>query len=224
MKKEVSKLRTEFIKYMVLRNFAPKTQDTYIGAVKGFAKHYNKSPDQLSPNDVREYLIFLKQIRKVHSSTYHVTRADLVCFCTNILKWKREHLDLPPHKREKGNPKILSVQEVQKLLNAVFNRKHKTMLMTAYGTGLRVSELVALKPIHIESDRMLVRVEQGKGQKDRYTIFPERLLQELRDYWQLFKPKVWLFPGSDNKQMCRTSAHRIYTNARKKAVLYKIAL
>jgi len=206
---------------MVLKNLTPKTQETYIRAVKGFADYYNLSPDRLTPLNIRDYLVYLKQKRKVSASTYHVTRAAIVCFYTGILKWKKYQLNLPVHKTVKRNPKILSIQEVQCLLSNIKNRKHRAILMTAYGTGLRVSELIHLKPIHIESDRMMVRVEQGKGQKDRYTILPERLLKELREYWKIYRPKIWLFPGkTKNNPITRYSVHQIYTRARKKSGIH----
>jgi site-specific recombinase XerD len=116
-------------------------------------------------------------------------------------------------------PEILSGKELERLFGVTTNIKHRVLLMTAYAGGLRVSEVVRLKVTDIHSDRMMIRVEQGKGRKDRYTLLSERLLGELRAYWKLKHPDPWLFPGHSNLPMTREMAHHIYVTAVKKAGL-----
>ena len=141
------------------------------------------------------------------------------CFYTQVLKWDETRFHIPRRSRQKKRPRVLSVQETSRLLGVVTNPKHRALLMTVYGAGLRVSEVVRLKPHHIESDRMLIRVEQAKGRVDRYTILQDRLLEELRIYWRLYSPgREWLFPGRDRSQpLSRATAQIIYNKARDKA-------
>jgi site-specific recombinase XerD len=126
---------------------------------------------------------------------------------------------IPEVKNHRRLPNILSGNELEKLFAVVKNIKHRAVLMTAYGGGLRASELVHLKVTDIHSDRMMIRVEQGKGMKDRYTLLSKRLLEELRNYWKVKHPKIWLFPGRSNQPMTRRMTYHIYVDAAKKAGL-----
>ena len=127
-------------------------------------------------------------------------------------------LAIPPRKQKKQLPEILSTEELERLFASAANPKHRMMLMTTYAGGLRVSEVVRLKVNHIESDRMMIRVDDGKGNKDRYTILSERLLKELRIYWTMYHPTLWLFPSKDpNKPMHIGTAQKIYYTAKKRA-------
>ena len=131
-------------------------------------------------------------------------------------------LNLPPRKDRKRLPQVLSVEELQRLFRAMRRPKHRVLLMTTYSAGLRVSEVVRLQPRDIESDRMLIRVHQGKGKKDRYTLLSSRLLIELRAYWKIRRPPQWLFPGRDLSQpMAVRTAQQIYMTAKAKANLQR---
>ena len=131
-------------------------------------------------------------------------------------------LNLPPRKDRKRLPQVLSVEELQRLFRAMRRPKHRVLLMTTYSAGLRVSEVVRLQPRDIESDRMLIRVHQGKGKKDRYTLLSSRLLTELRAYWKIRRPPQWLFPGRDLSQpMAVRTAQQIYMTAKAKANLQR---
>lgn len=217
-----SPLRTQFNNYMVLRRFSPKTQRSYINAVEGLAKFYKQSPAGLTNKEVQTYLLYLIQERNLSWSTCNIAFSSFRCLYNNILERKTTEFHLPPRPRIKSIPRLLSIEEVGKLLNATSRRKHRVLLMTAYGTGVRVSELVKLKPHHIESSRMMVRVEQGKGEKDRYTILPQNLLDELRIYWTMHQPREWLFPHRDGvRPMPIGTAQKIYYTAKQLAGITK---
>lgn len=133
----------------------------------------------------------------------------------------QDRFGLPPRRGEKKLPIVLSIEQVTRLLSCIDNLKHRVLLKTTYSAGLRVSEVVRLKPHHIESDpsRMLIRVEQGKGKKDRYTVLSKKLLKELRLYWKKYRPEKWLFPGYGyDKHLSTTAASQIFYHAKKKPV------
>ena len=188
-------LRQKFIDHMTVRRLSHRTQESYTNAVAGLAAYYRKPPDQLNDDQIQAYLLFLIKERRLAWSSCNVVLSGLRCFYGDVLKWKQTRFSIPPRPRSRRLPMLLSVEQVQQLLDAARNPKHRTPLMTIYGAGLRVGEVVNLKPCHIESTRMLIRVEQGKGQKDRYTLLPHRLLGELRAYYALYRPGEWLFFG-----------------------------
>lgn len=213
-------LRKQFNDHMILRGFSPKTKDVYIGAVAGLAKYYRFSPDKLNNDQIQAYLLYLIKDRKLAWSSVNVAFSGLRCFYTQVLKWDETRFHIPSRPRQKKLPKLLSVEQVNHLLKAPSNIKHRALLMTVYGGGLRVSEVVRLKPHHIESERMMIRVEQGKGKKDRYTILPQSLLDQLRVYWKACRPHSWLFFARDKEQpMPIATAQRIYYNTKKKAAI-----
>lgn len=187
-------LRAKMIRELELHRKSPRTIGPYVAAVAELAKHYDRSPDTISIEEIREFLHHLITVRKVAYSTCNQKLAGIRFFYRHVLR--QQDLDLRvPAKRSGRLPEPLSRREIARLLEAADNRKHRVMLMTAYGGGLRVSELVCLKPRDIHSERMLIRVDQGKGRKDRYTLLSPRLLQELRAYWLEFRPQTWLFEG-----------------------------
>jgi len=215
-------LRKQFNDHMILRGFSPKTKDAYIGAVAGLAKYYRFSPDTLNNDQIQAYLLYLIKDRKLAWSSVNVVFSALRCFYIQVLKWDQTRFHIPSRPRQKKLPKLLSVEQVNNLLKAASNIKHRALLMTVYGGGLRVSEVVRLKPHHIESERMMIRVEQGKGKKDRYTILPQSLLDQLRAYWKVCRPHSWLFFGRDkDKPIAIATAQGIYNNAKNKAGINK---
>ena len=218
----MSELRTRMIRDMALRGFAPRTHEAYIAAVVRLAKHYHRSPDQLTNEDVQAYLAHLIQERKLSWSTcsqaahafrflYHVT-----------LGHPPADFHVPAPKQPQKLPEILSREEVWRLLAAPPHPRHRLVLTTVYAAGLRVSEAIALKVADIDADRMTIRIEQGKGAKDRYVPLAARLLQDLRAYWTSTPPQVWLFA---NRQGTRpidiTVAQKIYTMAKLRAGIQK---
>lgn len=222
LKTSASALRTKMIQDMQLRRFSPNTQECYIQAVVGLAKYYHQSPDQLSPAQVQAYLLYLMTKRKASWATCNVVAAGLKFFFNVTLAGKALPLILPHRKTPRRLPEILSAQELERLFLAPKNLKHRTLLMTTYAAGLRVSEVVHLRVHDIDNQRMMIRVEQGKGQKDRYTILSSRLLGELRRYWKTYRPPVWLFCRERSDQpLSADGATWIYQNARKKAGIVK---
>lgn len=217
-----SELRTKLLAHMDLHGFSPHTQRNYVGAVKELAQFYNKSPDTLTDEQVRAYVRYLLQERKVtwDTSRNYVTR--ITYFYRHICQREVEdRFGLPPRPRGSKLPIVFSIEEVKRLLSCVDNLKHRVLLKTIYSAGLRVSEAVRLQLHHIESDpsRMLIRVEQGKGRKDRYTVLSRKLLKELRLYWKKYRPEKWLFPGyGHDKHLSTTAASQVFYRAKKKPV------
>ena len=213
-------LRLKMIRQMQLERLAPRTQEAYVAAVAGLAKFYWCSPEQLSPEQIRAYLHHLLVERQLAWSSCNQVACGLQFFYIKTLGWEPLQLNLPRRTRRSQLPHVLSTEELQRLFLSAKTPKHRALLMTTYAAGLRVSEVVHLRLTDIESDRGLIRVNQGKGRKDRYTLLSARLLAELRAYWKLERPAPWLFPGQDrDKPMPIASAQRIYYHAKRAAKL-----
>ena len=189
-------LRQRMTEDMQVRNLALNTQESYVQQVSLFARHFNKSPEQLGPEDVRTYQVYLTNEKKLAPASILIAVAAIRFVYRVSLKkdWKFEDI-IPAPKRPQTLPVVLSPEEVLQFLNCVGSTKHRTILTTCYATGLRISEAVRLTASAIDSARMVIRVEQGKGQKDRYVMLSPRLLKILRDWWRVERPQPWLFPG-----------------------------
>lgn len=214
-------LRTKFIDYMVFNRYSRWTMKNYLGTMRQLARYHQKSPDLLSNEDIQEFMLHLLQDRKLTWGSCNVHSSGLACFYRNILNWEETQFRLPPRPRIKKLPNILSIEEVKRLFEAAVNLKQQVLLKTVYSAGLRAGEVIKLKPVHIESDpsRMMIRVEQGKGRKDRYAVLSKHLLDELRKYWQEYKPEKWIFPGGNQKNhLGYTQALSYFTKAKKKPV------
>jgi integrase len=215
-----SELRERFIARMNLHGFSPHTQRSYVSSVNGLATFYNKSPDTLTDEQVRGYFRYLLKERKLAWSSCHNYLTGITFFYRHICQREVEdRFGLPPGPRQRKLPVVLSIEEVERLLSCIDNLKHRVLLKTIYGAGLRVSEAVRLKPHHIEGDpsRMLIRIDQGKGRKDRYTVLSEMLLEQLRLYWNKYQPGKWLFPGyGHDKHLSTSAASVVFYNAKKK--------
>jgi integrase/recombinase XerD len=190
----VSPLRRRMIEDMTIRKFAPKTQHDYVQRVKNFAAFLGRSPDMASFEDVRRYQLHLAA-SGVGVPTINQTVSTLRFFFRVTLKRyeivEHTHVIHEPRKL----PVVLSVEEVARLLDAAPGLKYKAALSVAYGAGLRAAEVVSLKVCDIDSKRMIIRVEQGKGGKDRYVMLSPHLLDLLRTWWKAARPRGWLFPG-----------------------------
>jgi len=213
-------LRTRMIEEMKLRNFSPRTQQSYLSAMIGLVKHYRRSPDQLTQEEIRAYLVHLEK-RGLSPSSRNVAISGMKFFYHQMLSWNDKQLFIAPRKRSWQLPEVLGQKEVERLLLATAKQRDRCLLMTAYATGLRVSELVRLKVSAIDSERMMVRVEQGKGRKDRYTILSARLLTELRSYWKEHRSPIYLFPNRKGGPISIDYAQRIYNLAKQKAQIHK---
>jgi len=189
------------IEDMQVRNLAVGTQQVYVQQVSLFAQHFHKSPEVLGPKEIRTYQIYLTNEKKLTTNSIIVAVSALRFLYKITLKrnWSLDEVIPTPQKPQKL-PVILSPEEVLHFLNCVRSRKHRVILTTCYAAGLRVSEAIALTPAAIDSKRMVIRVEQGKGQKDRYIMLSQRLLEILRAWWLVEKPKDWLFSGEFSGQ------------------------
>ena len=215
----MGKLYDQMKMEMELRNYAPKTITAYLGHMTTYTRLFKKSPADMGEQEVRQYLHHLKTVKEVSTSNINIAYWALHFFYVKTLhrEWKVEKIPHP--KTEKKLPVVLAQEEVKKLLEAVSNLKHRVMLMTAYSGGLRVSEVADLKVTDIDSKRMLIRVEQGKGRKDRYTLLSQTLLENLRNYYQAYRPNKWLFPGSrPDEPIDAGSIQRVFKQAKKKPV------
>lgn len=210
-------LRERMIRELELQRKSPLTVSAYVKAVAQLAQFYGRSPDAISVEEVRDFLHYLITQKKVAFSTCNQKLSAIQFFYRHVLG--QEHFCLRvPSKRGGRLPEPFSRGEIARLLEATQNPKHRALLMTAYGGGLRVSELVRLQPGDIHSERMLIRVNQGKGRKDRYTLLSRRLLEELRTYWRAFRPRPWLFPSRDpSRPLPANTAKKIFTAAKQRA-------
>ena len=218
----MSPLRQQMQDDMVLRGFAERTQEAYLNAVIAIAKHFHRSPDLLSPDDIKAYLLHLIHERHLSGSTTNQAGCALRFLFRVTLKQPDIHIEIPLRKIPSKLPELLSREEVQDILRACTNLRHRTLLTTIYATGLRVSELCQLKVNDIDSKRMMLRVVNGKGGKDRYTLLSPALLANLRLYWQAYQPRDWLFPNGDgSKGVSQSQIFRFFYAAKRRANIHK---
>ncbi len=203
----MTSLRQRMIEDMQIRNLAVNTQDSYIRQVSLFARHFSKSPELLGPEQIRAFQVYLTTEKKLApgSITIAVAALRFLHKVTLMKTWPLQDI-IPAPKKPQTLPNVLSPEEVIQFLDAVASRKHRAILTTCYGAGLRISEAVALQPPAIDSKRMVLRVEQGKGKKDRYVMLSPKLLEVLRDWWRVERPQHWLFPGDMPGQHITRSA------------------
>lgn len=219
----MSALRKQMEADMALRGLAYRTREAYVDSVAKLAKHYGRGPDQINEAEVQRYLLYLLQERGLAHSSCNIVCSALQFFYRVTLKRREAEFCLPRPKVPAKLPQILSREEVAALFEKTTNLKHRALLMTTYGGGLRLQEACQLKVGDIDSDRMTLRVECGKGAKDRYTLLSPRLLVELRRYWIAQRPRQWLFPAArDGEQpFSPNSAQRIYYAAKDRAGITK---
>ena len=194
----MTNLRQRMVEELQRRNYSPSTIRGYIIAVKQFAEYFGKPPDRLGATHVQRFQWYLLQERKLASSTVEIRIAALRFFFKKMLKRRDMHFDdMPFPKVPQKLPTVLSPEEVQRMIDGTTNLMHRTILMVLYATGVRRTELSLLKVADIDSKRMVIRVEQGKGRKDRYVMLSPHLLGLLRAWWRAERPQGWLFPGRD---------------------------
>jgi integrase/recombinase XerD len=195
-------LRQRMIDDMTLHGLKPKTITAYVGCIARFARHFGKSPEVLGTPEIRSYLLYLTQDSHVASSTYNQALCALKFLYRFTLQkgWGLE--GLARTRRQTKLPVVLSMDEVTRFFEAITSLRHRAILMTAYAAGLRISEVLALRVDDIDSQRMVIRLREAKGSKDRYTMLSPRLLTLLREYWKahrrrkVYQPSPWLFPGN----------------------------
>jgi integrase/recombinase XerD len=192
----VTQLRQKMLEELQRRNYSHRTAKTYLRIVRDFAKYFHRSPDKLGPEQIRHYQAYLFQTRKL-TATSVASHASALRFF--FIKTLRRHFlseFIPFPKCPKRLPTVLSPDEVSRLIDGARNLYHRTLLMTLYSTGMRRSELCHLKVEDIDSKRMMIRIHQGKGRRDRDIPLSPKLLETLRVYWRWMKPATFLFPGT----------------------------
>jgi integrase/recombinase XerD len=215
-------LRQRMIEDMKLRNLAPRTIAVYTARAATFARHFGRSPEALGREEVRSFLLHLVREKHVSWSVYNQTVAALRFLYEVTLDRHGVMVHVPCPKQPKRLPTVLSLDEMARFFGAVLGVKHRAILMTAYAAGLRISEVVALRLDDIDSQRMILRVRQGKGRRDRNVMLSPRLLALLRQYWKVARPTEWLFPGEIPGQPITVgSVHRICVQAARAAGLGK---
>ena len=193
----MTSLRQRMLEDMQVRRLSPFTQRTYVETVARFARYFDRSPERLGPEQIRAYQVYLATERRLATSSLLVAVSALR-FLYRVTLQKQWSFDdvLPAPKAPQSLPVVLSPQEVVQFLDAVKAPKHRAILTTCYAAGLRISEAIALTVSAIDSERMVLRITKGKGQKDRYVMLSPKLLAVLRDWWKVERPRHWLFPGA----------------------------
>jgi len=213
----------QFTDTLAIRGLSPRTQVVYVPMLRDFARFVGKPLDTVVPEDLRTYQRHLAVERQVGFSHFNQAACALRLFfreCLGRTDWPFERISF--QKKRRILPEILSQEEVARVFDACSNLKHKAVLMTAYSGGLRLGETLALLPSDIDSTRMVIRVEQGKGRKDRYVMLSKTLLQTLREYWRAFRPVTWLFYGqTKQKSLAPSTAEKIFKIAARKATITK---
>ena len=216
----MAELRQKMIRAMDLKNLSHHTQRSYLSAVTGLAKHYGKSPDKITPKMIEDYLLYLKHEKNKAPNSCGSVLSGLRFFHKHVIG-KELSTAFGVRKTPRRLPEVLTMEDVWKLITSTNNLKHRLILMTAYSAGLRAGEIINLKPEHIDSKRMLIKIQEGKGKKDRYTLLSKRLLVELRSYYQTYRPKPYLFPSSFSKKkdqpLSYESIRLVYEKARERA-------
>jgi len=208
---------------MTLRGFSPRTHESYIHALEELARYYHRALDGLTCMEVQRFLDYLISVRHLAWATINVYFSAYRFLYEQVLKRDPKEFSIPPRGRSGKRPGVLSKEEALRLLDAPRNIKHRALLGMVYGSGLRVSEAVTLKPHHIESDRMMVRIEQGKGHKDRYTVLSSLALERLKEHWRVDGPMDYLFYGRDkSRPMSVGTAQQVYYQALEKSGVRRV--
>ncbi|NIA02597.1 MAG: tyrosine-type recombinase/integrase [Planctomycetia bacterium] len=217
-------LRQQMIDAMHQRGFSVRTHQSYLAAVRDLARYFHQPPDQIVPAQIQQYFDYLVKERHLSGASCRLYLNGLRFLYCQVLSW--EEFDVPIHypKKVLKIPELLTRDEVKRIIDACFNRKHRMMLMVCYGCGLRVSELVTIKVHHIDGERHLLRVEQGKGAKDRMVVISPALLNYLREYWCLYRPNEWFFPNNRNSKqhLCQTTIQKVFKLTKNKVSIEKI--
>ena len=214
-------LRQQFIDALQLSGYSEHTVENYLWYVTGITRHYRCNPLNLTKEQIQEYLLFLHQEKKYAPATINLAMNALKSFYRLLAPHLKIMDGIRKMKQPRHIPVVLSLTEVERMIALIRNVKHRAIVMLLYSAGLRLSECISLLPVHIESSRMKVRVQQGKGNKDRYTLLSERTLRTLREYFLSYRPKQWLFEGPGGKQYSARSVGEIVRRAAQEAKIDK---
>lgn len=218
------KVASEYQDFMKLKAYSWQTQKLYKGHLKRFISFVDIDLDKVENSDIKKYILFIMENNK-HSKSFIDQAVSVIKLLYKEVLPKGDIIsNIPRPKKDNKLPSVLSQSEVLQILQATNNEKHKTILFLVYSAGLRVSEVVRLKPEDIESARMLVKVNKGKGGKDRYTLLSHIALDQLRKCYKLYKPEKWLFPGSkDGDHITERTVQKIFENCKAKSKIRKDA-
>jgi integrase len=209
----MTRLRKMMLEELERRNYSPRTIECYIPAVEDFARYFHRPPDRLGPQHIREYQAHLFRQRKLDPNTVNQRLAALRFFFVKTLRRPWSVAETPYPKRVLRLPTVLSQEEVAQLINAAPTPFYRILLMTLYATGACRAELASLKVSDIDSQRMVVHIQGGKGRKDRDVMLSPILLEALREHWRRLKPRVWLFPGSRGHTVPRPITPKVIWHA-----------
>ena len=219
----MSDLRKKMIKLMKLSNFAESTQEAYLRAVIKLSKFHGKSPDKITASEVQDFLLYMSEDLGRSYSTCNQLHSGIVFFFNVVLHDSSVEASLPRKKGEHKLPVVLSPEEVNKILNATLNPRNRLILEIAYSSGLRLKEIIKLKPEHIDSQRMVIRVEQGKGNKDRYSVLSKKVLHALRNHWNFYRPTTYFFftPANSDEHISSSALQKQFKKSLKKSGVKK---
>lgn len=216
-------LRAKMIQAMQVRGFSHRTHESYLAAVTDLARYTRRPPDTLSIEDIERYFVYLATERSLSGASCRLFLHGIRFLYLQVLAWPAFDVAIPIPKKAQRIPELLTRAEVARILDACANPKHRMMLTLCYGCGLRLSELVSLKVGDIDGERRLLRIEQGKGAKDRLVPLSPTLLEQLRTYWRLYRPRDWLFAGrTPGERLSETSIQKAFTRAKARAGVKKI--
>lgn len=218
----MSTVREKMLAELQLRGITPRTQTAYLREITKLENYFNRSPEELGEEEVKEYLVHMLENRGLSSGTYKYYAAGIKFLYRTTLNRGEVVEKIKYPKAKIKLPVVLDLSEVRTMLSVMENLKHRAVLTITYSAGLRVSETAHLKVTDIDSKRMMVRVRQGKGGKDRYTILSKTTLECLREYWRAYRPKDWLFEGQkEGSHICYTSIRNIFVEAKERAGITK---
>lgn len=217
----MSALRNQMLQQMQLKGYSSNTIENYLQSIIYLSKHYNQSPDALTTDQIRDYIQHHMVEKKHSQSSINQLISALKILFVQVLGREWDVVAIPRARKKFHLPEVLSRAEVERLLGVVTNMKHRTLLMLTYSSGLRIGETLGLKTGDIDSHRMMIRIHQGKGNKDRYAVLSCVALAQLRLYYQLYRPSVWLFETGKDQIMSPRTAQIIMQRAVAKAGISK---
>ncbi|MEY6434038.1 site-specific integrase [Thioalkalicoccus limnaeus] len=218
----MSALRQRMIVAMAMHGFSARTHESYLAAVRGLAKYTRRSPDTLKSADLKRYFEYLVRERQLAPASVRLAYNGIRFFYLQVLAWPAVDLEVTLPKRAQRIPELLTRAEVAAILAACGDRRYRTMLSLCYGAGLRLSEVLTLRVADIDGERKLLRIAQGKGAKDRLVVLSPSLLEALRAYWRLYRPREWLFPSRGGTPLSPTGLQKAFTEAKRRAGVSKV--
>lgn len=220
----MGKLRDRMVQEMRVRDFSLRTIEAYVAAVRGVTKHYGRAPDTLTDEEIHQYLIHVREQRQLAASTCQQIRYGLKFFYEVTVRRPRASLSVPVARQPQKLPEILSRQEVTRIIESTRTLRYRLLLMVTYGGGLRLSEVIHLRHSDLDRERRLMRVEQGKGKKDRYTLLPTRVIREFDHYAAVYGPLgPWVFGSTKapERPMHSSTPQKVYYAAKMRAGIEK---